>query len=165
MELTHKKLTKTLDYINGVFYWKIDGNNQFVKKGRIAGSVEKKGYLVLTIFGKRYKAHRLAWFYEHGHFPSNQIDHINQNKLDNRIENLRDVDNRTNATNRPIRTPTKSGCYGVTWNKYHQKWAVRINIDKPEKHIGYFKALEDAIAKRKSLEVNYGYSDNHSRLI
>jgi len=74
----------------------------------------------------------------------NCIDHINQNKLDNRLENLRWITKSGNCRNKTIRKSNKSGYRGVCWNKQQQKWWARINIDKKEVFLGCYDNPEEA---------------------
>jgi len=122
---------------DGHFYWKKPTTNS-IKLGQIAGSICFKGYRQIKINGKFYKEHRLAWFYHYGVFPINQIDHINNIKTDNRINNLREATNAQNQGNKVKRKGTSSKFKGCSWSKKHQKWRVRITINKKTKHLGCF---------------------------
>lgn len=84
-----------------------------------------------------------------------QVDHINRNRLDNRKENLRNVENIVNERNKSIYKNNKSGYKGVSWYKASQKWVVHISIDCRKKTIGYFDNFEEAVAERKRLEKIY----------
>lgn len=111
----------------------------------LVGSVQTHGYRAISVCGKLYRAHRLAWLYVHGEFPKNQIDHINGNRDDNRIDNLRVVTAKENACNK--RNPQGSNPYlGVTKKKRRDKykWCARIMINQKPKHLGYFDSAEDA---------------------
>jgi hypothetical protein len=81
------------------------------------GSLDKDGYLILKIKGKQYKSHRLVWLLENGKFPDNVIDHINRNKLDNRIVNLRDVPQSVNVENTKRYKNKDTGIVGVYLDK------------------------------------------------
>lgn len=70
------------------------------KAGRVAGTVGVSGYRRVCINGKQLRAHRIAWFIYHGAMPNDQVDHVNRNRDDNRISNLRDVSNAENQRNR-----------------------------------------------------------------
>jgi len=87
----------TYDPYTGLFTWLVDAYSNKVK-GKIAGSI-KEGYINISIDRKLYRAHRLAWLYVNGVFPS-EIDHINRVKSDNRICNLREVSRSENCQNR-----------------------------------------------------------------
>ena len=99
-EIDFKRLQEILDYDQetGIFTWKINQCGAR-KKGQIAGTKNKNGYIVIR-HKKLYYAHRLAWLYVHGIFPDSVIDHINRNKSDNRINNLRSVSHADNMYNR-----------------------------------------------------------------
>lgn len=141
-------------------------NSRFA--GNLAGVVlNPKGsqcqYRCVNIFGKSYMAHRIVWLYHYGDWPRGCIDHINGNGLDNRIENLRDVDARENARNRPTPRNNKSGIAGVRVRG--KGWNARISIGNKLKDLGAFKDFFSACCARKSAEVIYGFHENHGRPI
>ncbi len=162
--ITQKQIKELIHYDkdSGVFTWKVDRQN-IAKKGMVAGSSASDNYLVLTLFNKQYKAHRIAWMYEYGHFPKDNIDHINGNKKDNRIINLRDVTSLINHKNMSIDKRNKSGKTGVTWHKLSKKWIANISVDKRLVHLGYFENIEDAIKVRQEAENKYSFHMNHGR--
>lgn len=90
-KLKHNRLLEQLKYdpLTGVFTWLVTRNR--ITQGDVAGSVSKEGYRVIRIDGEHHKAHRLAWFYVHGSWPSGIIDHKDGNKDNNKIKNLRDT--------------------------------------------------------------------------
>jgi len=134
------------------------------KVGAPAGCLNKStGYLEIKINGTKYKAHRLAYLYYHGHWPENDIDHINGIKTDNREENLRDVSHYENMRNQVLRKNNNSGVTGVSWHKASGKWRVYINTEYKIKHLGYYDKLEDAIKARKEAEIKYRYHENHGK--
>jgi hypothetical protein len=145
MTLTAAQLKETLDYDakTGAFVWKIRPSRA-VKAGDVAGCVEKRiGYITIGIVGRIYKAHRLAWLYTHGEWPKGLIDHINGNKADNRIENLRDVFADGNSQN--VRKPNrrnKSGFMGVIW--FQNKWRASISVNGKSKWLGDYSTPEEA---------------------
>lgn len=98
------------------------------------------GYIYLSVNNKQYSAHRLAWLYVYGEFPTNCIDHINRIKHDNKIENLREASYSQNSYNKECKS--KSGYKGVTWWERDKKWKAQIEIDGKNKHIGYFETPE-----------------------
>lgn len=154
MSITQSKLKVLLNYDQetGIFTWNVSPNGQ-VKAGQVAGFLDVKGYLSIGVLGRVYKAHRLAWLYIHGHFPDDQIDHINGFKDDNRIANLRPANNQQNAINRGVRSDNKSGVKGVVWHKRDEKWSVNGKVNGKRIHLGYFDTLEAAAAARADFEI------------
>ena len=127
--------------------------------GAAAGTTHTKGYIAIWIGGRRHMAHRLAWLYVYGEWPTKQIDHINGKKDDNRISNLRLADNAENQQN--INTPrtNKSGVKGVFWNRFVNKWHAQIGIEGRNKHIGLYERFEDAVEARRQAEIeNHPFS-------
>jgi hypothetical protein len=104
------------------------------KAGAVLGTKMRTGYLSVCFKGQNFKAHRLAWFYVHGVMPSSPIDHVNGDRKDNRIENLRLATNSQNCMNKRKRIDSSSPYKNVTWNKEQSKWNVKIQ----GKHIGSF---------------------------
>ena len=139
-------------------------NSNAVKVGDIVGSVSSSGHLVVYIFGRSYKLHRIIWVYLYGHAPKGQIDHINGDRADNRASNLREVSNLDNCRNQKIRKTNKSGVMGVCWHKRRCKWQSNImNNDGEFEYLGIFTSMFEAICARKSAEIKYGYHTNHGR--
>ena len=131
------------DPCTGAFVWRIDrGGRSFA--GKLAGALNTKGYIEITVDGGRYWAHRLAWLHVHGAMPAGVIDHINGDKRDNRIENLRDVGLAVNARNR-VR-PNKNNKAGVLGVWQHQRgyWGACIQAGECRRHLGYFPTREQA---------------------
>jgi hypothetical protein len=91
----------------------------------------------------------------HGVWPEDQIDHINRDRADNRIENLREVTNKQNQQNRSTNSDNTSGHTGVSWYKPYSKWRAQIKHNHKVIHLGYFTNIEDAIAARKAAEKLY----------
>ena len=142
--LTAELLRELLHYApdTGDFTWKVDAAKS-VKKGSAAGYVVVSGYLRITVRGGFFKAHRLAWLYVYGKFPDGIIDHINGIKLDNRISNLRDVSNSTNAENqKAAHRGSRTGFLGVTWSK--GRYEAYIKVKKVGRYIGRYDTPEEA---------------------
>lgn len=122
------------------------------------------GYRGGTIFGAMYRAHRVIWAIIHGDWPQSEIDHINGDRSDNRIANLRDVDRIENARNVSVSARNISGQLGVRRiNKGSGSWVATITTNKKRKHLGYFKKKSDAIAARRAAETELGFHHNHGR--
>jgi hypothetical protein len=126
-----------------------------VKVGDVAGSLDGEGYLLIMVQSRLYRAHRLAWLYVYGTWPEGQLDHINRNRSDNRISNLREVTNKQNHQNRSKPSNNTSGHPGVSWHKRDSKWLSSIRHNYKKTHLGYFTNIEDAIAARKAAEKLY----------
>ncbi|ECB4859610.1 HNH endonuclease, partial [Salmonella enterica subsp. enterica serovar Lexington] len=94
-------------------------------------------------------ANRLAWLFVTGMFPNGVIDHINRVRDDNRFSNLRDISVAENNLNKSIRLDNKSGTPGVNWDIKRGKWRVTGQINRKQKHLGYFKNIDDAIEARR----------------
>lgn len=142
--ISHCELVKLLAYnpSNGFFTWKQDRGR--IRLGATAGALRKDGYLQITIDHKLYLAHRLAWFYITGEWPINQIDHVNRNKSDNRLCNLRLATNKQNGENLPLLCVNVSGYRGVSWDAPRNKWKAQIKHHGKNIFIGRFDALIDA---------------------
>lgn len=118
----------------GVFLWRITASTK-AKAGQVAGTRDVYGYTILRYAGKGYKAHRIAWLYVYGAWPTLLLDHINQDKSDNRIANLREVDG-----------PSASGVRGVSWFSQYSKWKATIMHRGRKFFLGHFDRIEDAKA-------------------
>ncbi|ELD7609547.1 HNH endonuclease [Salmonella enterica] len=142
MALTLNRLKELISYdkSTGLFTWNL--GNARAKKGSIAGHLHKNGYLRITIDGKQYRAHRLAWFYMTGTMPEGIIDHVNTVKSDNRWNNLRIATSTENSLNRSISIRNTSGIKGVHWSKEKNKWLVQITVSGMKFQLGGFKDIE-----------------------
>lgn len=142
--LTVDRLRYLLSYnqSTGVFYW-INPSGPRCRTGEVAGSVTQ-GYVNISVDGKLYRAHRLAWLHVHGVWPKKNIDHINGNGADNRLANLREADQSGNTANARKRVDCKSGFKGVT--KYRGRWVASIRHRGLKKHLGVFDTPEQAHA-------------------
>lgn len=147
-ELTQLTLKQLLNYEpeTGIFRWKvkIKGN---VKPGDIAGCIDSQGYRVIRIFNKNRKAHRLAWLYIYGEYPS-VIDHIDRNRSNNSISNLRIATRRENTVNRSSLSKCASGYTGVHWQANAGKWAASVTIKGKRIYLGIFSDPFDAAEAR-----------------
>lgn len=142
------------DGITGLFYW--------VGSGSVAGGINASGYRTLKFKGKVYRQHRLAWYFNSGAFPSKNIDHINGDKLDNRIVNLRDVSQHENCKNRKGDKRNSSGFRGVYKTKYG--FISRICVLGKHMNLGTFKVFNDAVSARLHAETQYDFHENNGRL-
>lgn len=114
-------------------------------------------YVSTKVRGESWQLHRLIFLYHHGYVPE-QIDHINRDCLDNRIENLRPADSSLNAVNRKLFSNNTSGVRGVSWHKNTKKWFVYVDVNKKRRNIGYFNDLE--LAELVAIEARDKYHGN-----
>lgn len=158
MKLTADRLRELLHYDadTGVFTW-INPPGMKMRRGALAGSSSRgdRGYVVIGIGGRRYRAHRLAWLYATGEWPTGEIDHLNGQRNDNRFANLRDVTHSLNTQNlRAKRDRTRSGLLGAQFRGRTRRWRAQIRIGKVRYELGEFDTPEEAhaaylAAKRK----------------
>lgn len=131
-----------------------------------SGRLATKGYRQVFALGKRHMAHRLVWLYFNDEWPPGQLDHINRNKDDNRIENLRVVTNQQNQENVALWSNNRSGFRGVSISA-SGVFRADIRVDGKTIHLGTFRSAEDAALARMAAEREYysllDYSPNYSR--
>lgn len=158
MQYLTQDLLKTLlhyDPQTGHFTWKTDRPGGRVKAGDRAGTTHYSGYRYVTVAGATVTEHRLAWFYTHGLWPCDDLDHINRVRHDNRLDNLREATRSENCQNQPIRKSNKSGVTGVYYHKVSGKWVATINANKKQLHLGVYDTLEEAVQVRRDAEREY----------
>lgn len=138
--ITQDYLKQILNYNadTGIFIRKVISTRN--KIGDIAGGINSNKYIEIRVKGKKYKAHRLAWLYEFGEWPRGQIDHIDGDRSNNRIINLRTVNPRGNSQNREIHR--NGHLVGTNWAAHANKWMARIKIDGKTKYLGYYDTQE-----------------------
>lgn len=145
-EITQDILKRALCYdrSSGHFTWAFKPNRR-IAIGSRAGFHNGHGYMAIRLYGIIYMAHHLAWLWEYGHLPRNEIDHINRNSQDNRIENLRDVPKSVNCQNRTkALSHNKTGVLGVA--SHHGSYQVVIGVNRKQKYIGRFRSIGQAEA-------------------
>lgn len=162
--LTQEELKPLIDYNldTGVFTWKKKVAIR-VSIGDVAGCINTRGYRQIYIKNKSYQAHWLAWFYVYGVWPEEEIDHINHDRGDNRISNLREVNRQENMKNKSAYKSNTSGVTGVYWHKIAKKWFAIIRVKKKSINLGCFCNKDDAIAKRKTAEILHNFHPNHCK--
>lgn len=124
-------------------FWKEGRACNKIKKGSEAGTMTHNGYRTVSVNGSTIRTHRLVYILHFGYAPY-MIDHINGDKLDNRIENLRPADDFTNQFNSKMNIKNTSGVKGVVWCKDRDKWKVQIQKNKKTHFFGYFDTIEEA---------------------
>lgn len=153
MMITKEFLLERFSYKDGFLFYKSRPANR-IKIGSMAGYKNKDGYLVIEIDNKCYPIHRLIFMMFYGYFPS-EIDHIDNNKLNNKIKNLRQATRSENCLNRLKRSDNTSGVKGVYWHKNLKKWQVSLSVNKNPKYFGLFNDFE--LAELVSIEARNKY--------
>jgi hypothetical protein len=140
METLNQQLMRELfDYRDGNLYRKVSTNCR-LKIGSKVGSVDRKGYIHTSIYGKPYLVHRIIFLMEYGYLP-HDVDHKDKNPSNNHIDNLRPATRTQNQYN-GTRKRAKDNLKHVYWTPRLNKWVVRININGKMRHIGVFNNLE-----------------------
>jgi hypothetical protein len=153
MELTQQIAKDTFEYKNGVLYWKNRAANLKHYDNQV-GHLEKTGYYRTCFKNKRILNHRIIFLMFYGYMPP-LIDHIDGNKLNNKIENLREATKSQNSINKKTRCDSLTGIKGVILYKRNNKYAVKVSVNKKPKHFGYFDDIE--MAELVAIEVRDKY--------
>ena len=142
-DLTEEQANKyfTYDEEVGKLLWKVAKGRARV--GHVAGYIDRRGYRVVKIDGKLYKIHRLVFLINKGYLPK-VLDHINNDRADNRIENLRPANLYQNSQNSKLRFDNTSGIKGVSLHKVTKKWEAKVQAYGKRKYLGQFHTLEEA---------------------
>ena len=178
--ITVECLRQLLDYEvqTGSFSWSEPTREWFASDAHWRAYVAKQagqnpfsiehsgGYLLGQVGGVSLLAHRVVWAYCYGSWPDEQIDHINHDKKDNRLVNLRLAPQAENTKNSGRRSDNSSGVTGVYWVRDRKKWAAQIGLPGAKtKPLGRYTVFEDAVAARKAAEIEYGFHANHGKSI
>jgi hypothetical protein len=156
--ITQELVRELFDYCDGVLYWKTSRGKS--KAGKVAGKINSKGYHAVGVNKKLYLAHRLIYLYHHGILPK-YIDHVDGNKLNNTIENLRECTLAQNSANSKAQKNNTSGAKGVFWIKRIKSWQVSLSVNGKRKHIGNFKDFE--LAELVAIEAREKYHKDFAR--
>jgi hypothetical protein len=140
--MNFEKVKELFNYQDGNLYWEKDNGSKKIK-GIIAGYINKDGYRAIRYGKKLYLAHRLVYLWHKGYLPI-EIDHIDRNKQNNAIENLRECTKSENHFNRSFSRLNTSGYKNVTWNKALKKWQVGLTILGKYNYFGTYYDAEVA---------------------
>lgn len=144
-KLTAARLRELLHYdaTSGAFYWvSTDGR---ARKGALAGNRNSNGYMVVGLFGVKYRQHRLAWLYVYGEWPDGVVDHIDGNKDNNKIENLRVVSQAQNLQNRRSASVASAcGVLGVYYSARRGGYMASVTTAGSKKRRGPYRSIERA---------------------
>jgi hypothetical protein len=152
--LTAEQVRAVLNYdpLTGVFHWAVRRSPK-VKAGDRAGARNNEGYVGIEFNERSYKAHRLAWLVTHGEWPAGEIDHINGDRGDNRIANLRVGSKAQNQQNRKLNKDNTSGHIGV--HPRGRKWGASIAYLGKQRYLGTFATVEDAAAAYRKAKADH----------
>lgn len=159
-----EKVRKAIAYdpLSGAFTHKIAKRGGRVRAGDpVKTKKSKSGYLVIGVDGRVYAAHRLAWLLVRGEWPELQIDHIDHDRTNNRIGNLRIVTATGNMRNRTMRKDNTSGVTGVM--REGAKWTAYYYDGGKMVRIGKFADKEAAAMARKAANDRHGFHENHGK--
>ena len=174
IEMLHKLLI--CDAGAGTLYWKERTSNLFANKSvhackrwntmfahKKAFTADQCGYRIGSIFDRLFKAHRVIWAMHYREWPCGEIDHINHDRADNGITNLRVVTSRENGMNKSMLKNNVSGYTGVNYDKKAGKWRASIMVNGKTKHLPVSRCLTQAVIARKLAEQEYGFHHNHGK--
>tara|TARA_R110000868_G_scaffold212233_1_gene462209 strand:- start:7 stop:516 length:510 start_codon:yes stop_codon:yes gene_type:complete len=159
--LTQEKLKTLLSYDpdTGILTWRKKFCRS-IKVGSQVGTPTSEGYVAFQIGGKKFYAHRAIWFFVHGVWPPEEIDHINHVRNDNRLCNLRLANRLENSHNTQKHEKNFSGHKGVVWHIRNKKWQVQMRFKGKAYYVGQFINLEEAIQARFQTETKL-YADHN----
>jgi len=146
-DITAERVRELFDYDQetGIFRWKLSPKGG-IPAGHVAGTPDKHGYIMIISSQRKYKAHRLAWLYQYGAFPASHIDHIDGNKANNAIANLREATRGQNMQNvKKARKDSGSGLIGA-YHRHDGKWWSYIRLNRVQIYLGSFQTPEAAHA-------------------
>lgn len=147
------------DSESGKLYW-AKKTGRGTRLGHEVGNIAD-GYRQTSFKKNKLLVHRIIWKLVYGTDPS-ELDHINGDRADNRIENLRSIDRSKNTRNKKLWSKNSTGQYGVV--KHSQVgWIAQIGVNGETKYLGWYKTKKEAIEARKAAEIKYGYHKNHGR--
>ena len=159
MGMSQQELKKLLEYSpkTGQFLWLKISKFSKIKIGDIAGCFDSKGYRIIRINKKGYKAHRLAFLWMLGYLPENPVDHIDRIRDNNSWDNLREVSIICNSRNKNTMVINKSGVTGVCFAKHQNKWQAHIRIHGKGIYLGQFETILAAAKARWEAEKLYKF--------
>lgn len=150
LEYAKQHLTYELD--NGKLLWlripKMCNGKRYAI-GSEVGSIHNSGYRVLTLMGKKLQAHRVIWAIHYNSWPNGEIDHIDGDRLNNKLSNLRVVTRSQNMFNAKTKQNSSSGIKNVQWDNSSQSWRVRVRVNGKRYHVGRFTEIEKAAEAAK----------------
>lgn len=144
--ITQDLVKSVLNYCpeTGILTWRKSPRPGWV--GKPAGMLTKYGYVRVQLGKRKYMAHRLIWLYVYGYEPPHEIDHVNGDRADNRLCNLREATRAENMQNKRRYRNNTSGLVGATWSQVRRKWAANIQTEGRQVNLGFYDTPEEARA-------------------
>jgi len=156
--ITQERVKELFDYQDGQLIRKVGVRGSHIKAGSPVGYNRGRGYIATMIGRKSLLIHRLIWLWHHGYLPEHQVDHINRNPSDNRIENLREVTSLCNNRNTGNRATNTSGVKGVRWVKPTKNWRAHIKVGGKTIQAGVSDCFIEAVCHRLAVEQSLGWA-------
>jgi hypothetical protein len=138
--ITQEQANHLFEYRDGILHWRVRPTQSRKLKGDTEAGSHSHGYKKVTVEQKTYYVHQIVFLMHHGYIPK-IIDHIDQDKCNNKIENLRAANKAINSLNRPLQPNNKSGHKGIFWNTQKQKWQASLYIMGKRIHCGFFEDI------------------------
>lgn len=156
IDLTLDRLKELLSYDpeTGLFEWRVTKIGK-ARAGARAGVVTDHGYVSIGVDGRRYYAHRLAWYYMKGEWPARLVDHKDLDGLNNTWDNLRLASKSQNGANSRLSKRNRSGLKGAYWDKSRRTWFSTIRVNGKTIGLGYFSSAEEAAAAFARESIKY----------
>jgi len=150
-------IEELIEELRDTFEYHEDGYLIRKKNGKPCGQRSNlpNGYALVWVGRRTLLAHRIIYAIMRGELPEGDIDHIDRNPMNNRIDNLRDVSHSENLHNYKQRKTNSSGFTGVSWYARYRKWRAHIMVDNKQIHLGYFDDINDAVKARKLAKIRY----------
>jgi hypothetical protein len=167
MMLTVDELREVFSYDpeRGALYWKVDSGAR-ARAGMRAGTLgigKTLRYQLVKYEGQQYYTHKVIWALHHGLWASGEVDHIDGDRTNNSVTNLREVTHAENTRNARRRSDNRSGINGVCWEEKKNRWRVQIGKNGRIHQVGRYRDFFEACCSRKSTEQHLGYHANHGR--
>lgn len=165
MKSLYELASEYLEYRDGSLYWKKSRNSRSIVGGKAGECVDKNGYKKIDFFRKKYLTHRIIFLLENGYLPENPIDHIDGDKLNNNINNLREVSTLCNVRNSRISPENKNKITGVYYSTKYKVWYSQIGVNRRNRHLGNYESKEEAILARFAAEqcLGWGSCNNNTK--
>jgi len=159
--ITQEEIKELFNYRDGSLYWKHTSPGRKLDLSKAAGTLNDKGYVIIRIEYKAHKAHRLIFLMHRGYLPK-RIDHIDLDRSNNRIKNLRPCSNSQNCHNAKLSKRNNSGVKGVCWCKTSKSWDAGIRVNGRKIRLGRFHDKEVAAQIIRIARLKYhGEFANH----